>query len=154
MQEDNQVPIVEALSSIREVLGINVTDVADSIMKSASNTNDEIDTSVKQLSSLASSVSTFVFEQRKKDNDDAQLNSLTGLSVFAKHLGGAQFRLAEIAKKNAYLTEIAQGLSEEGFKFATELMDLQDEAHNSWGNLRQFGFELPKSDIEQLMTVN
>jgi hypothetical protein len=154
MKEETTVPIVDALSNIREILGEDVTDVADSIMKSANATNQKIDESVKHLSGLASSVSAFVFEQRQKENNPEQESSLTKLSLFAKHLADGQFRLAGIARKNNQLRELAESVAQDGFKFGTEIMDLQDEARDSWGDLRQFGFELPKSDIEQLMTVN
>jgi flagellar motility protein MotE (MotC chaperone) len=151
---DPEQSLIEKLQKISYLLGEKVTDVADSVMQTSMEHQAETDSAMREMSGLAATISSLVFEIKARNElTQEEKSAFERVSSFAKNLGNAQYELNKIVKVSMVFNSIATRLTAMGFDFAELIVKLQEESRTMRQALKSIGYKFPESDLAALMDL-
>jgi iron only hydrogenase large subunit-like protein len=154
MIQEEVTKILEELYKIREILGLDLTDIARETVDDSLKTQTHILKVRKDLSTLAGIISKLVIEtEEKEDITENEKANLERIKEFGKKLGNMQFKLNKINKHYDSIIEVAEALGQDGINLGGDIIELQDDAREITGIFKSLGYQIPKSDIQTFLTV-
>lgn len=145
-------PLREQLQIVDEMLGVEVTDIANDAIQYSIKFQINAEKVLKTMSKLAADLSILLIkakESKKALNKD-EVEDFEAIKSLTGTLGNLQFKLSRLINKTKASNEINTGISQDGLAFAESIMEAQQQFRKVRASINAFGFMSQDPDVAHL----
>ena len=149
-------PLRDQLEAIHQMLGTDVTDIANSAMQYSIRFNPDAEETLSKMSKLASDLSVLLLEvkSQKKELNEEEKHDYDAMKKIADILGNLQFEINQIVKISKKFKDIAADLLEKGTALGMSIINAQEVFRNVRIDINALGFLSQNKEIAYLFERN